>query len=868
VTITNTPKYHFNTYSVEFLVFEYPRIETKKVYFMAQKSGSTKLRHIDEAMQQAEKKSAPNASAANEFLAIERKWQGKWEEDGIYAFDPDSKAQVFSIDTPPPTVSGRMHLGHAFSYVQADFIARYKRMNGFNVFYPFGLDDNGLATERLVEKSRNIRARNFSRGQFIAICLEETKKYEGLMVNDFKGVGLSVDWSLIYRTIDSFARKASQRSFIEIYKKGRAYRKEAPSMWCPTCETAIAQAELEDAGLESTFNEIAFRLEDGKDLIIATTRPELLSSCVAVFINPDDKRKKGLLGKSAKVPLFNHSVPVLEDKRVDIAKGTGVVMCCTFGDQTDMEWYFAYNLPLRMSFTPDGKMTALAGRYEGKKIKDARKEVIADLKAAGLLVSQKPIMHAVKVHERCKTEIEIMNAKQWFIKYLDLKEKFLEMGRGLKWHPQHMRVRYENWINGLQWDWSLSRQRFFGVPFPVWYCEKCGETIMADEKQLPVDPLQDKPPMQKCPKCGSGGFIAEKDVMDTWATSSLTPQINAKWMEDEKLYRKIFPMSLRPQAHDIITLWAFNTIVKSHFHADSLPWDNIMISGHALDPRGRKMSKSLGNVINPSEIIEKYSADMLRYWAASGSLGEDLPFADKEFVSAKKFMTKLKNASAFVATKAQGERIGNFENEKKNFTGLDRWILSRFSKVKKEAAQALGEYEFSRALGAIRNFFWLEFADFYIEGVKHRVYNDADPTARAAKLTLLKVNTELLKMLAPYIPHITEEIFQSDYAQYATRKSIHLEKWPRPEPEFIDEKAEAAGEAAKGIISALRKYKTEKGLSMNAEIGDVLVFTEKNGKDLDGILDDVKQTMKAKGVFVSDGKGSIDAGNGITIEVK
>ncbi|MBI4210750.1 MAG: valine--tRNA ligase [Candidatus Diapherotrites archaeon] len=804
----------------------------------------------------------------NEFLAIERKWQELWEKEKIYSFDPDRKGDVFSIDTPPPTVSGRMHLGHAFSYAQADFIARYKRMRGFSVFYPFGLDDNGLATERLVENSRNIRAKDFTREQFIKICLEETKKHEDTMIADFRSLGLSVDWALIYRTIDGPARKASQRSFMEIYGKGRAYRKEAPAMWCPSCETAVAQAELEDIETDSIFSDIVFRLDNGKELVIATTRPELLPSCVAVFIHPDDKRKKELLGRKAKVPLFNHTVPILEDRRVDMQKGTGIVMCCTFGDQTDMEWYFAHSLPLRAGLTPDGRMTKLAGKYEGKKIKEARKEILEDLAAAKLLKGQRPIRHAVKVHERCKAEMEIMNTKQWFIKYLDLKQEFLRKGDELKWHPEHMKVRYRNWITGLQWDWSLSRQRFFGVPFPVWYCAKCGETILAGEKQLPVDPLQDKPPVKKCPKCGSAGFEPEKDVLDTWATSSLTPQINSKWGEDEKLHAKIFPMSLRPQAHDIITLWAFNTVVKAYFHAGKLPWKDIMISGHALDSKGRKMSKSLGNVVNPVEMVEKYSADMLRYWAATGTLGDDLPFQEKEFVTAKKFLTKLANASKFVAMKTEGVKPEEVSVEAWNMREIDRWILSRFSRAKKEATQALEAYEYSRALSALRNFFWNEFADFYIEEVKHRVYSEDDKSARAAKAVLVKLMSELLKALAPFIPHTAEEIFKTSFGACAKEKSIHLEKWPTAEEEYMDENAEKAGEIAKAVISGIRKHKTEKGLAMNADVGEVTIFLEKDEVLAEKVLADIKETMKAAGIAISAGKGRIDAGNGITIDVK
>src|SRR3989344_3266977 len=758
----------------------------------------------------------------NDFLAVEKKWQAQWEKDKIYAFDPKRKGDVFSIDTPPPTVSGRMHLGHAFSYAQADFIARYKRMNCFNVFYPFGLDDNGLATERLVEKSRSIRAKDFTREQFIKICLEETRKHEDVMISDFKALGLSLDWNLLYRTIEPLARKTSQKSFLEIYKEKRAYRKEAPSMWCPTCETAIAQAELEDVEMDSTFNDLIFKIKGGGEIIIATTRPEMLSSCVAVFIHPSDKRKKELLEKKVIVPISGHEVTVLEDARVDPEKGTGIVMCCTFGDQTDMEWYFAHSLPLRVGFTPDGRMSALAGKYAGKKIRESRKEIILDLKEAGLLKSQKAIRQAVKVHERCKSEMEIMNTKQ----------------------------------------------RFFGVPFPLWYCKKCEETITADEKQLPVDPLQDKPLVKKCPKCGGTEFVPEKDVLDTWATSSLTPQINSKWAEDKKLHAKIFPMSLRPQAHDIITLWAFNTVVKAYFHEKKLPWKEIMISGHALDPKGRKMSKSLGNVVNPVEMVEKYSADMLRYWAANGSLGEDLPFQEKEFLSAKKFLTKLSNAAKFVAMKTQGVKLSDFEKEKKNMHELDRWILSIFSRTKKEATEALESYEYSKALSALRNFFWLEFADYYIEQVKHRVYSESDKSSGAAKAVLVKIFTEILKMLSPFVPHTTEEIFQSNFKAYMNETSVHLEKWPEEDEKLLDESAEKAGELAKTIIAVLRKHKSEKNMAMNAEISEVKVFFEKDEGMFAKVEEDIKKTMNVKVISMGKGNGPIRPGTGVSLEIK
>ncbi|AJF60403.1 MAG: valyl-tRNA synthetase [archaeon GW2011_AR10] len=788
-----------------------------------------------------------------DFKAIEAKWQRNWEKNRLYKFDPNAKGSIYSVDTPPPTVSGRMHLGHAFSYTQADFIVRYKRMRGFSIFYPFGWDDNGLATERLVEKNRKIRAKDFTRKEFIRICLEETRKVEEQLFEDFSSLGLSVDWSITYRTIDELARKIAQTSFLDLHKKGRVYQKEAPSMWCPTCETAIAQAELEDRELESAFNDIYFEIESGEKIVIATTRPELLPACVAVFVHPTDERYKKIVGKKAKVPLFNQLVQILTDERADPSKGTGIVMCCTFGDQTDMEWYYAHKLPLKEAITKDGRMSELAGKFKGKRITEARKEILEELKIAGLLAKQKKIVHSVNVHERCKTEVEIIHTKQWFVKYLDLKEEFIVKAEEIRWFPKHMKVRYDNWIKGLQWDWSISRQRFFGVPFPVWYCKKCGNIILAEEKALPVDPLQDKP-SKKC-RCGSNEFEAEKDVMDTWFTSSLTPQINGKWTVDEKLFKKLYPMSLRPQAHDIITLWAFNTIVKGLFHQGRIPWKDIMISGHALDPKGRKMSKSLGNAVDPVGMIEKYSADSLRYWAAAASLGEDLPFQEKEMVAGKKFATKLFNASWFVEAATKDFYLGKSDEKKLEFKVLDRWILSRLNKVKKEAEQGFERYEFAPALNAARNFFWLEFADYYIEEIKHRVYNKKDSSRKAAQYTLLKVLLDIVKIVAPIMPHLAEEIMNSSFKNYLKEKSVHLEEWPVAEERWVDEKSEKAALAINNVISKIRKFKSQNSIALNREVSKAVVIAGKDDlASLKENLEEIRKIMFVKEIEVRQGK--------------
>jgi len=608
----------------------------------------------------------------------EKKWQKYWEQHEIYKFDPnDNEREIFTIDTPPPTVSGEMHLGHSFSYSQMDFMARYQRMTGKNIFYPFGTDDNGLATERLVERKNKVRSVNMKRSEFIKLCLSTLEKIRPNFIQDWKNIGMSCDFSLFYSTINEHCRRISQWSFIDLYNKGREYRKEAPSIWCPECQTAIAQVELEDKEFTTKFNDIVFKV-GSKELIVATTRPELLSSCVAVFIHPHDKRYLKYVGRDAKVPLFNYEVPILVDERADPEKGTGVVMCCTFGDQTDIEWYKAHKLPLRMSITKDGRMTKLAKGYTGLKIKEARSKIIDDLKKNGLLKKQEIHKHMVNVHERCGTPVEILNTKQWFIKYLDLKKQFLKNGKEINWYPEHMRNRLDNWIKGLQWDWCISRQRHFGVPFPVWYCKKCDAEIIADEKDLPVDPMEDNPPVKKC-KCGSTDFIPEKDVLDTWATSSLTPQLAGELVKGKPNYKYIYPYDLRPQAHDIISFWLFNTMVKSQLHYNRNPWKNVTISGWALDPKGKKMSKSKGNVIHPQEMIIKYNADALRFWAAGSKLGEDLPFQEKDLITGKKTVVKLWNASKFALM-----HLDNFTYDSYKLEVIDRWLLTKLQKLIKK----------------------------------------------------------------------------------------------------------------------------------------------------------------------------------------
>ncbi|MBS3107982.1 valine--tRNA ligase [Candidatus Woesearchaeota archaeon] len=780
----------------------------------------------------------------------EPKWKKYWQEKEIFKFnEKDLKSEVFSIDTPPPTISGRIHIGHSFSYSQQDFIVRYQRMKGKNIFYPFGTDNNGVATERLIEKMKGIRAKDMDRDKFVKICLETVQKE--LMpqyVDDMKTLGLSCDFTIFYDTIDKHSMKISQKSFIDLYHKKREYRKDAPTMWCPTCETGISQVECEDKEMDSFFNDIVFKV-DGKNLLIATTRPELLPACVAIFYHPDDERYKKYKGKKAKVPLFNFEVPILADERADPEKGTGIVMCCTFGDQTDMEWQKAHNLPIKMAISTAGKMTELAGKYQGMAIKEARKAIIEDMREQGLLLNQKPIRHAVNVHERCGTEVEFIKSKQWFIKYLDLKNDMLKWAEALNWYPKHMKVRYDNWVKGLQWDWLISRQRFFGVPFPVWYCKKCDEVILADEKDLPVDPLKDKAPVKECPKCKCKELIPERDVMDTWATSSLTPRLSTELVKNEKMRKRLYPMSLRPQAHDIITFWLFNTVVKSRLHDDINPWKDVAISGHIQDPHGKKMSKSKGNVIAPLEIMNKYSADALRFLAGTSKLGDDMPFQEKELVTATKTMTKMWNASKFVFMHLEGYNGA----KPKKFTLVDRWLLSKMQKTVKESTESFEVYEYSKAKSAVDLFFWRNFCDNYLEIVKDRLYNSAkysEDEVLSAKYTLYHALLNVIKIFAPVMVFITEDLYQTYFKKLEKKESIHVTEWPMYDSKQVDEDAEKLGDTLVEIASIARKFKSQNGKSLKEE---VKIELDTKGFDIEAIIEDLRAVAKAKDVLFVEG---------------
>ncbi len=779
----------------------------------------------------------------------EPRWQNFWNERGIFKYSSDSGKPVYSIDTPPPTVSGKIHMGHVFSYVQAEVIARYHRMKGMEVFYPFCFDDNGLPSERFTEQQKKVKAQDMPRSQFVELCLEVTKDAEDMFRDLWTRFGFSCDWDLLYTTIDPLVQRISQRSFLDLVDRGHIYRKESPVLWCPECRTAVAQAETEDKEFPSVFHDLQFHLADGSGTIpIATTRPELLPACVAVFVNPADDRWSSLSGSKVRVPVFGHEVEILSDSKVDMEKGTGIVMCCTFGDTTDIEWWQEYGLDLRIVLDSRGHMNELAGFLKGMYWKKARKVLVEKLIEEGDSIDSRNIEHSVNVHERCGTPLEYLVNMQWFVRILDKKEELLKCGDRVNWYPAYFKVRFEHWVENLRWDWCISRQRFYGVPFPVWFCTECNEPTFAREKDLPVDPLEDNPGFP-CPNCGSTEFRPESDVMDTWATSSLTPQINTRWGETDEL-DALMPMSLRPQAHDIIRTWAFYTITKALLHSDDIPWHDVMISGHALNPSGEKMSKSKGNVAgDPLLALEQYSADELRYWSCSSKLGSDVHFSEEVLGDGRRLVTKLWNAVKFAAL-----MLEDFDPDlNPELRPYDRWILSRFTIAVSRATKGMENYEYSVAMNTSEYFFWKVVCDYYLEIVKKRLYSAEDEAGKlSAQFALYRVIYGCLKLFAPVLVHVTEELYQAIFRKTEGFESIHLASWP--DPDFIDENALKYGDMSLQIIETVRKFKSEQSLSMAAPLKALEIEAPRDNLDeLSSFQDDLLNVTRASNIVWTEG---------------
>lgn len=779
----------------------------------------------------------------------EAKWREYWEEKGIYKFQRDGR-EVYSIDTPPPTVNGKLHIGHIFSYSQTEMIARYKRLRGYNVFYAFGFDDNGLPSERLVEKEQGKKAHQIGREEFSKLCYETTDKYEAQFKDLWSKMGVSTDWRNAYKTVSPSTIKISQASFLDLVAKGHCYHKESPALWCNECLTSIAQAELETKTIQTTFNYITFStVEDGEKFTIATTRPELLPAIVCVFVNPEDEARKHLIGKTALIPVINVQVPIMADEKVAVDKGTGVVMCCTFGDQTDIEWWKKYNLPLKHIFTADGRISDSVPNYGGLKIKEARAKVIEDLQAAGVVEKIEELEHEVQVHERCGREVEYSVMKQWFIDTTSHKDDFIRIGNEIKWHPEHMHKRYDEWVNNIAWDWCISRQRYFGVPFPVWYCAECGEPIFARSEDLPVNPLTDKPHVHNCPKCGCGEFIPEKDVMDTWATSSVTPLINMRYGEKDNMEDIFKPMSLRTNASEIIRTWDFYTIVKSFYHFGMKPWKDVMISGFVMAGKGEKISKSKGNSKNePVELVAQHSADVLRYWAGSGRLGSDIVFTEETILRGRKLVNKIWNVAKFIEM-----HLGDFQNKEFNdYEYIDRWILGSFQEIEKGFIKYLDEYEVGLALNHLEKFFW-NFCDNYIEIVKHRLYRPeefGDKARYSGQKTVYTILYKLLQDFSIFFPFITEEIYQE---LYHDAPSIHITEIKPLEFNFENEIKN--GDLIVEIISQARGEKTNNNVSLKTPIRNLVLSVGEELKDaINQSIKDFKATLFIENLQLNEGK--------------
>ena len=851
--------------------------------------------------------------------AREKFWQEQWVNSSVHHFKDDQpRDQTFVIDTPPPTVSGVLHMGHIFSYTQADFIARYQRMSGKDVFYPMGFDDNGLPTERLVEKTKGVRGSAMPRADFVNLCREVVKDAEDEFRRLFKSAALSVDWRQEYQTISDDVRKLSQASFVDLLKKNEAYRDFRPTYWDWVDQTAIAQAEIENKEMQGTMNDIQFTLEDGTPIVIATTRPELLGACVAVMYHPEDPNASKYKDKTAITPLFGVKVPMIADELVERDKGTGLVMCCTFGDDTDKEWWRKHNFPSRSIINKIGRVADwlesgdqtrvdfLAGSYgkhaagtltssnclniletikaynkayiaptpeggmQAVKIKQANAKMIELLQAEGKILKQVQIVHTVKCAERSGTPIEIIPTYQWFIRVVDKKEQLLAKGAECNWYPPFMHIRLNQWIEGLKEDWCISRQRFFGVPFPVWYSKRAGEEgklLFADFDQLPIDPTIDLPK----------GYTREEvtadiDVLDTWATSSISPQINSHGITkdftlDAKRHAKLFPADIRPQAHEIIRTWAFYTIVKAHLHENTIPWKTLMISGWCLAADKTKMSKSKGNVVTPVALIEEKGSDAVRYWASTSRLGADTAFSEDLLKIGKKLVNKLWNASQFAAinldklegvpSTAAGDTKGGIISQP-----LDLWILSRLNLCIKKATQEFETLEYCDARIAIEDFFWNDFCDNYLELVKTRAYGEnASKDGKEQQSALYAIYhclEALLRLFAPFVPHITEELYSHIFdGRFTSAGSIHTRgMWPKAADYPYDAAAEASGMACVDVLNVIRKAKSEANVSIKAPVTLVEVHARDkavNWNTLTPVLEDLKAAGNADAVAEASG---------------
>ncbi|MHA1540929.1 MAG: valine--tRNA ligase [Alphaproteobacteria bacterium] len=822
-------------------------------------------------------------------IEVEKKIKRFWKENDFYSFQKNSNKEIFSVDTPPPYTSAlHLHVGHMMSYSHPDAIIRYQRMKGKNVFYPMGYDDNGLPTERYVEQTHKVNKKTISPQDFRELCLEETSRCRVNYEKIWQTLGLSIDWNLQYSTIDDTSSHASQMSFIDLYEKGKIYRNDDPVQWDTKLHSSLAQADVETITRKGKLYDIAFKSENGNELIISTTRPQFLFACVALYCNPTDERYKKLIGKKAIVPLSNHTVEIKSSNEVKKDFGTGLMMVCTFGDAEDVKKWKEDSLPLRICITIDGKLNDLAGDFEGIAVEEAKSKVVAKLKELDFIRAEKKVDQVIAISERTEVPVEYLPAPQWFIRYMDIKNELLDRGNEINWHPTHLKSRYEDWVNGLKYDWNISRQRFYGVPFPLWFCE-CGEVILAKKENLPVDPRKDKCHLDKCPKCGSSKITGEQDVMDTWMTSSISPLINSNWSDAPNSFgsKNIYPMSIRVQAHEIIRTWTFYTIVKSHLHTNSVPWKDIVISGHGQNEQGKKISKRHMvkytdkdgyNPYLPIPVMGKFGADAFRLWAYSARLGTDQKYSEKEMKKGKKTVLKLWNASKFAIG-----YLGDFE-EKKTPTNMpieDRWILYKLYLTIEEIEKHFGNHDFAMAKESVESFFWNDFCDRYLEMIKERFWNEElfdDKNRYSAQWTLWKVLRKILGLYAPFIPFVTEELYQQIYKPFEKTESIHITDFPKKDETYFNDLKLSDGDTdisflmdetvgILGVLNLVRKKRTYQKVANSSKLKSLTIHTT-----TDTIIElrrhilslcSILRVQKKEQIFFIEGKGM-----GVDFEVK
>ncbi len=802
----------------------------------------------------------------------EIEWQEIWQRKNLYQFNKDDKRPRYIIDTPPPYPTGSIHIGHVLNWLYMDLLARWKRMQGYSVLFPQGWDCHGLPTEVKVEEIHGIKKNDVPREKFRQMCIELTGENIQGMKTQMQRMGYSQDWTREYVTMTPAYKEKTQKSFLQMYHDGLIYRAVHPVNWCPRCETAIAFAEVEYQENETFLNYLEFPATSHESgVLIATTRPELLAACVAVVVHPEDERYQHLTGKKVQVPLFNREVEIITDEEVDPEFGTGAVMICTFGDKTDVTWVNRYNLDIIEAINEQGIMQDVCGKYSGQTLTECKEAIVEDLDNEGFLTKKEKVDQNVGQCWRCKTPIEILVKKQWFVAVKELNSRIIDAAEGMEWVPEHMKTRLLNWTGSMDWDWCISRQRIFATPIPVWYCQECGEVILPSEDEVPIDPTQLEP-STPC-ACGSTKFTAEEDVLDTWMDSSITPLVIAGWPSPE--YKDLFPSSIRQQGHDIIRTWAFYTILRSLAITGEAPFDSVVVNGMVFGEDGHKMSKSRGNVIKPEEVVEEYGADALRLWAANSVPGSDVPFAWKDVQHGYKFLRKFWNAFRFVNMHLENyNQTNNPQDIIQTLKPLDKWILSGLNQLVGEVTQAMEEYNFAYARNRIQSYIWHDFCDDYIEAVKYRLYTDDDGESKQAALyTLNTVISTSLRLLAPFTPHFTEEIHyylegyeseeigSEDEDGNSTGKftSIHLETWPEVNQGMVDESAESIGQIGVEVISELRRFKASRKMPLNTPIKSATVYS--NSKDvynqLTVLLEDVKGTMRIDDLSLQEGKPDV-----------